>query len=269
MQIIFSPTKSMKILPPQELIRLKWPPRGTYTPPFFPIACGALYDSLEEQGPEGRAAIWGIEDKLLEKAEDDFQNFVLPIQQAPAIFAYNGLQYKNLDAMTLSNDELDFLEEQVFILSGLFGCVKPSSAVRPYRLEMKSRWAIETPEGRFDNLYDYWRPHLQTLFGSGNESILNLASDEYSKALGTEILESPRCYHVHIGEIRPNKEGVPAFRAFSTLAKMGRGRLLRFIAQQKITEPEGLKAYQTEELAFNPELSNEHHLYFTPPTTRP
>lgn len=259
MYILYSPTKTMQSLSAEELASRAWPEKNSYAPPAFPQITGSLYESLEDLSPDERADIWGIKGKLLEKTEEDFIRFAGPQLQTPALFAYNGLQYKYLDAKSLAPCALEHLEKSLCILSGFYGCLNAATPIRPYRLEMKTRWS---PDPACRTLGDYWRPHLERHFSSLEGDILNLASDEYSAALPRELLEHPRMTHVHIGAITENKKGEKKFRAQATLAKMGRGLLLRYIAMAELREPGELKGYTGELLRFDPELSSENHLYF-------
>jgi len=168
-----------------------------------------------------------------------------PAGSRPAAFAFDGDTYVGLEARQFSKDELVFAQEHVWILSGLYGVLRPLDAILPYRLEMGSK--LKTPRGA--SLYDFWgaKP-AQTLKKQltklGSRTLVNLASNEYFSAvdrtaLGAEVLTP-------VFKEKKGKEVV----IVSFSAKRARGAMARFMVRERITEPKGLKDFAEDGYRF-------------------
>ncbi|PSL19110.1 peroxide stress protein YaaA [Shimia abyssi] len=168
----------------------------------------------------------------------------------PAIHAFAGDTYIGLEASSLSQEELDWAQDHLRILSGLYGVLRPMDAIQPYRLEMGSR--LKTRRGT--NLYDYWRAapakalnaQAETL---GADTLVNCASQEYfgavdPKALGLRII-TPVFMEERGGEAK----------IVSFFAKKARGSMARYIIQHRLTDSTGLKDFDTGGYTFNPGMS--------------
>ena len=184
-----------------------------------------------------------------------YQNWDLYSEEvAPAIFMFQGDVYKGLRANELSNKDLDFTQENLRIISGLYGLLKPLDRIFPYRLEMGTK--ITTEAG--NNLYDFWHDKLHKALSSqmeAGEVLVNLASNEYSKALILKKLKNKIVTPV----FKDYKNG--KLKVISFFAKKARGEMVNFIVKNKITDSQDLKLFNQDGYKFASESDNE--LVFT------
>ena len=153
-----------------------------------------------------------------------------------ALFMFKGDVYQGLKADSLTNIELDFAQENLRILSGLYGLLKPKDLIFPYRLEMGTK--LRTKSG--NNLYKFWENRLHQSLQSelkNEEEIINLASEEYSKALQLSKFDNPVITPV----FKDFKNG--KLKVISFYAKKARGEMVNFIIKNKIKNPENLKYF--------------------------
>lgn len=252
MIILFSPTKTMTRRPAPIAPR-------PYTERLFTEESAAVRRAMEEAGPEDRAKIWGIRDKLLAKAEEDFSRFSFERADTPALFAYTGLQYKNLDAPGLSKEAIEFLKPRLYILSALYGLVRADDPVMAYRLEMKSKLEVG---GMTTDLASFWRPSIGRVLAHAEGPILFLCSEEYAQAVPDELRASPRSFQAAFGSIATDKKGARKFRSQATRAKMARGQMLRWIAENQIDDPEDIVSFSSEDLRYEPSLYKNGAFHF-------
>ena len=180
-----------------------------------------------------------------------------------AILAFNGDVYRGLDAASLSETDLNWSQDHLRILSGLYGVLKPLDAIHPYRLEMGSR--LDTSRGK--NLYEFWGSKIsQTLnvdMDGDVRPVLNLASNEYFSAVDKKALKSP----VFDVVFKEEKDGDS--KVLSFYAKFARGLMARWIIQNRITDIPSLKTFNLEGYVFNAGASTEKEFVFTRPQPSP
>jgi cytoplasmic iron level regulating protein YaaA (DUF328/UPF0246 family) len=177
------------------------------------------------------------------------------LNSAPAIFAYIGEAYKALAADNLSEPELTYFSEHLLILSGLYGVLRATDLVEPYRLEMAQRGVA--PEGQ--SLYHFWRNDVEKLLIRSlnkEEGILNLASTEYSDLIQLPKLRD-RMYTPHFFE--QNKD---VLKVVSVYSKQARGTMARWCASQKIAHPLEVKRFRELGYQFSPEKSTANDMVF-------
>ena len=174
-----------------------------------------------------------------------------------AILAFSGEVFNGLKARSLKEDDLRFAQEHVRILSGLYGVLRPLDLILPYRLEMGTK--MKNPGGR--NLYEFWKNIIPTHVASDTGSqdtpvLINLASNEYFKSI------QPGSFPYEI--ITPVfKESYGAgYRNVTVYAKKARGMMLRFIIQNRINNPEYLKAFEEDGYCLNNDLSTQKEWVF-------
>ncbi|MEM7408298.1 MAG: peroxide stress protein YaaA [Pseudomonadota bacterium] len=184
-----------------------------------------------------------------------YHSFELPFTDdnaLPASLAFNGDVYRGLDARTLDADDLNWAQEHLAILSGLFGILRPLDRIQPYRLEMGTR--LKTRRGA--NLYAFWGDRIaksirQRLADHDDGTLVNLASNEYFKAVQAKNLKAPVIECVFEDwKVRPDEGTVIGF-----LAKYARGLMARHIVTERIDRAEGLKDFNRERYAYQPERS--------------
>ena len=231
-----------------------------HTQPQFKAQSQALIEVLRTQSPQQIASLMDLSDALsaLNVARYAAWSPRSTLRNArPAVLAFNGDVYEGLQARTLPVAALEWAQQHMAILSGLYGVLRPLDLLQPYRLEMGTRLA--TPQG--SNLYQFWgssiAQHLnQRLRADTSPVVVNLASQEYFKAVDRKTLKAPVVECV----FEDYKGG--AYKVISFHAKRARGLMARYAIEHRITTPEGLKHFDSEGYAHAPEVSGLDRLVF-------
>lgn len=167
----------------------------------------------------------------------------------PALLAYEGIQYQYMAPQLFTAEQFAYVEAHLRILSGLYGVLRPFDGVTPYRLEMGAR--LKTPFCK--SLYDFWGDGLyRALTADGTDTLVNLASEEYARAVRPWISPPVRWIHVVFGELdgeRLVEKGV--------YVKMARGEMVRFLAERGAETPEAMKDFDRMGYAYAPERSDD------------
>lgn len=174
-----------------------------------------------------------------------------------AILAFNGDVYEGLQAASLSPKQLDWAQEHVVILSGLYGALRPLDLMQPYRLEMGTR--LQTAKG--GNLYEYWGSTIADYLnerqaGAKAPVVVNLASEEYFKSVDLKALKARVVQCV----FQDWKNG--AWKIISFHAKRARGLMARYAIEHKVARPEGLQGFDAEGYAYDAKASSADRLVF-------
>jgi cytoplasmic iron level regulating protein YaaA (DUF328/UPF0246 family) len=193
--------------------------------------------------------LMGISESLARLNAERFRDFGT-MEEKPAALAFAGDTYQGLEAGSLDADEMAFAQDHLRILSGLYGVLRPLDAIQPYRLEMGSR--LKTARGA--SLYDYWGDRIAQALNAqaealGTDTLVNCASQEYFGAVDLSALKLRVITPVFLEE----KNGEAKIVSF--YAKKARGAMARFIIQRRLTNPEGLRDFDTGGYAFRPGLS--------------
>src|SRR5690606_30995240 len=174
----------------------------------------------------------------------------------PAVYAFNGDVYTVLDAYTIPSNKLDKLQEQLRLLSGLYGVLKPLDVIDTYRVEMGTNLTI----GKAKNLYDFWKKTVTESLNnelSENELFINLASKEYSDVIDFKTLKG-----IHITpEFKDYKDG--KLKIISFFAKKARGLMARYIIDHQIMDVEDIKAFDIDGYRYDENLSTSTQWVFT------
>lgn len=204
--------------------------------------------------------IMPVSDKLIDLNYFRYRNFFDQPERA-AIYAFSGDVYQGFAARTLSDKAQDFAQRHVRILSGLYGLLRPLDPIRPYRLEMGTRWAP-----RHTSLVSFWGDKIAreislALGSSANRTVINLASQEYFAAVqsGRQHLEEATIAVIDVDFRRETDKGLK-FVSFD--AKRARGMMARFICDHEIADVEGLKSFDWSGYRFVPEQSTGTSLLF-------
>lgn len=244
MLLLLSPAKSLDYASPI-------PDFDTSTPRF---ADEALTTALAaaKLGPKKLAKLMSISDKLATLNAERYAGFADQEERA-AIYAFSGDVYIGFEAKTLDEPAIGFAQDHVRILSGLYGLLRPLDRIRPYRLEMGTRWA----PGRKKNLYALWDSKVSDalaadLLAEGSDVIINCASKEY-----WHVVEQAPPKGVRIITIDFREDGPKGLTFNSFGAKRARGMMARYMAEHRIGEPEGLKGFDSDGYAFSPEGSDD------------
>ena len=234
---------------------------NTYTQPEFLDDSLELIDQLQGFSPEQVSTLMHISEKLGELNYQRFQDWALPLTLGTAkqcLFAFTGDVYLGLEAKTMSSDELDFAQQHLRILSGLYGLLKPLDLMLPYRLEMGTKLSTE----RGNNLYDFWGTQLTEalnaeLIQEATPCLINLASNEYAKAVKLKTVSA----EVITPVFKDEKNGV--YKIISFYAKKARGLMSRYIINNRITHAEDIKGFDLGGYYYNPELTTSNAWVFT------
>lgn len=251
MLILLSPAKTLDMTPVAT----------EATQPRLLDDTGKLAKVLKKQSQAGLQSLMHISENLAALNYERNQAFSLPFtpeNAKPAGLAFRGDVYQGLEMDTLDPKELDFANQQVRILSGLYGILRPNDLMQAYRLEMGTK--IKSSRGK--NLYEFWGDRItkvinEDLLEGGHDLVLNLASQEYFKSVNTDKLGA-RLLTAHFKEAHNGKYRVVAFNA-----KRARGRMANLITKEGITTAEPLKELVVNDYAFNPELSTENDWVFS------
>ena len=246
MKIIISPAKKMNIDDDIFEYRSK--------PVFFEQA-EEIMNYMKNLSYDECKTIWKCSDKLAQLNYDRVVNMDLNYRLTPALFSYEGIQYQYMGARVLSRDALEYLQDNLRILSGFYGILKPLDGVVPYRLEMQSKFI----NYKNKDLYEYWADKIANSLFEETNLIINLASKEYSKCVEKYLKNSPGTKFITcvFGEIKGDK-----VIEKGTLAKMARGEMVRYLAQNKICDLEGLKRFDKLDYKYSQEKSNEKTYVF-------
>ena len=231
-----------------------------HTQPQFKAQSQALIEVLRTQSPQQIASLMDLSDALsaLNVARYAAWSPRSTLRNArPAVLAFNGDVYEGLQARTLPVADLEWAQQHVAILSGLYGVLRPLDLLQPYRLEMGTRLA--TPQG--SNLYQFWgstlAQHLnQRLRADTSPVVVNLASQEYFKAVDRKTLKAP------VVECVFEDYKGSAYKVISFHAKRARGLMARYAIEHRIATPDGLKHFDSEGYAYAPEASGLNRLVF-------
>ena len=201
---------------------------------------------------EGKA-LWKCNDKLAELNYKRYKDMDLMRRLTPAIIAYEGLQYQHMAPKVLTTRALSYLSDHLRILSGFYGALRPFDGVTPYRLEMQAKLSLNNCK----DLYDFWGDRLYHSLVDDDRIILNLASKEYSQCIEKYITPKDRFITIEFGELVEGK-----VKQKGTISKMARGDMVRFMAENNISDLNGLKDFQELGFAYCKELSSNSKYVF-------
>lgn len=206
---------------------------------------GLTYEELKD--------LWKCSDKIATMNYERIQEMDIYKNLTPAILAFEGIQYQYMAPGVFETEELEYIEKHLRILSGFYGILRPFDGVVPYRLEMGSKLPNYKPK----TLYEYWGSTLAEKLFSESDCIVNLASEEYSKTISRYLQEDIQFVTCVFGEKIEEK-----VIEKGTLAKMARGEMVRFMAENKIENVEDIKKFNYLNYAFAEDLSDEHTYIF-------
>ncbi|TJZ79063.1 peroxide stress protein YaaA [Chitiniphilus eburneus] len=219
-------------------------PTDRHCQPAYLKQSTTLVGLLRKQSPAELAALMHISDPLAVLNVGRFHHWKKPFtpdNARAAVFAFKGDVYEGLDAYSLDDAHFDYLASHLRILSGLYGLLTPFDLIQPYRLEMGTR--LNNPLGT--DLYAWWGDTLARAVNKLKPGIVvNLASEEYFKSVGTARLKARLITPV----FEDFKNG--QYKIISFHAKRARGLMVRYAALHGITDPEALKAFDLEDYAY-------------------
>ena len=231
-----------------------------HTSPLFPKQSAELIDVLREQSPQQIAQLMHLSDELSALNVARYAAWrprATAHNARQAVLAFNGDVYGGLQAASLTAKQLDWLQDHVCILSGLYGVLRPLDRMQPYRLEMGT--PLATDHGA--NLYQFWGTQIAEYLNERAAAdktpvIVNLASQEYFKAVQRKALKA----RVIDCVFEDYKSG--QYKVISFFAKRARGLMARYAAQHRISRPAQLEGFDLEGYAFAPTASSPDRLVF-------
>lgn len=212
-----------------------------------------LKNTLREFKYDDLKNLLSCNDKIAELNYLRYRDMDLERNLTPAILAYEGIQYQYMSPRVFTYDEYEYIENNLRILSGFYGILKPFDGVVSYRLEMQAKLKTDY----CTNLYNYWQDDIYKDLIEDNDVILNLASKEYSKAVEKYLTEDTKFITCTFGTLVKDKVKVKA-----TEAKMARGEMVRYMAVNNIENIQDIKNFNGLEFKYNEELSTEDNYVF-------
>ena len=181
--------------------------------------------------------------------------------KTPAIFAYDGIQYKSISPESISKDGIEFLNDHLRIISGLYGVLRPFDMIDEYRLEMQTKVKINDKA----NLYSFWDGSIsgnisEDLGGEG--IVLNLSSKEYSKTVEKYFDNKKSESKIKLITCTFKVEKAGKLKVESTASKKARGYMVRYIAENKIDDIEGVKTFNIDGFTYSENESTEKEIVF-------
>ena len=243
MKIIVSPAKKMK---PDEYIDVDM------TVPVFVDRAKAIIDYMKSLSFDELKTIWKCNNSVGQEAHDmimgvNFENVM------PAIYAYDGIAFKYIAPSVFENKECEYIQNNLRILSGVYGILKPFDGVVRYRLEMQAKMSFFGSK----NLYDYWSDDIYKELTQNDDIIINLASKEYSKCVESYLDENKTFVTCIFGELCDDK-----ISQKGVYAKMARGEMVRYLAVNDVNDIEGMKNFNGLGYEFSDKHSDDKTFVF-------
>lgn len=227
------------------------------TVPRFAEATGQIARGAARLGAARLASLMKISPKLAALNAERYRAFV-DAPERPALLAFAGDVYAGFEAGSLEMPGFAFAQDHVRILSGLYGLLRPLDAIRPYRLEMGTRWA----PGRAKDLYAFWGDRLaatlvEDMSDSGTDVVLNLASQEYWHAIAGRLPG-----HVRVIDVDFREPGPDGTRFVSFHAKRARGMMARWMCEHRVTDADTMRGFDSDGYRFVADGSTDDRWLF-------
>ena len=243
MKIILSPAKKMK----------KDDDLGFYDLPIFLDKTKEILKCLKSLSKNELKEIWKCNDKITDENIDRLEKMNLERDLTPAILAYDGIAYKYMAPSVFEDSQFSYIQEHLRMLSAFYGVLKPMDGVRPYRLEMQAKLRV----GDYKDLYAYWGDNLYKSIVDESHVIVNLASKEYSKCIEKYLSGGDRYITITFCELVNGK-----LVTKGTYAKMARGEMVRYMAENNISDVEGIKSFNRLGYVYRDDLSSDNEYVF-------
>ena len=250
MRIIISPAKKMNA----DTDSLPWRDLPVFLPRTEQLA-----KTLQAMGYEELKKLWKCNDSIAAVNVERLANMDLHTRLTPALLAYEGIQYQYMAPGVFTDREFDYVQEHLRILSGFYGVLKPFDGVTPYRLEMQAKLKLCGAK----DLYGYWNNCLAEYIVSETDCVINLASKEYGICISNYLPEHVRFITCVFGE---EKEGKVIEKG--TMCKMARGEMVRYMAENQITDAEQIKYFDRLDYRFDEARSDERQFVFIKKATK-
>lgn len=244
MKIIMSPAKNMKIdVNSMEYLGL----------PEYMDLTEKILQWLQNKSMEELQELWCCNDKIAKRNFERVTRMDLYRNLTPAILSYEGIAYQYMAPVVFEDSQFDYVQEHLRIFSAFYGPLKPMDGVTPYRLEMQAKAAIENHR----NLYQFWGDRFYKAVKDEDGVIINLASKEYSHCVERYLSKEDTMITCIFGEMVKGK-----MMQKPTYAKMARGEMVRYMAENKIEVPQDIKNFNRLGFIYREDLSSEKEYVF-------
>ena len=252
----------LTVISPAKTLDFETPPlTEEFTQPSHLRESRKLVKKLQDYSAEDLSSLMGISDKIAALNEQRFKEWKTPFKPGnsrQALFAFKGDVYAGLDAYSMTQENINFAQAHLRILSGLYGVLRPLDLMQPYRLEMGTKIQV----GDNSNLYQFWDNRItddinKDLKTMEHPVLINLASNEYFKSVQAKKLNGD-VITPEFKEFHKNQ-----YRIISFYAKKAWGLMSRFIIDNEITEPEAIKDFNIEGYGYNESLSSGNKWVFS------
>lgn len=244
MRIILSPAKKMNIdtdsLPVAGL-------------PVFLDKTEVILSVLKGKSHAELKKLWGCNDDIARLNFERLENMNLRANLTPAVLSYEGIAYQYMAPAVFEKDHFEYIEKHLRIISAFYGVLKAMDGVTPYRLEMQAKASIDGSK----NLYDYWGDDIYKEVRDDSGIIINLASKEYSKCIEKYMTKDDKYITVTFCEAAGDK-----LVTKGTYAKMARGEMVRYMAENNIEDPAQLQEFDRLGYVFRGDLSSDTEYVF-------
>jgi len=250
MKLVLSPAKSLDFK--SDL------PTTKITESCFLKESERLNKLLKKKSARSLSKLMSISPSLGQLNYERNQEWELPFTKEnarQAMYAFSGDVYRGLNAYTIPKNKLDKVQDTMRIISGLYGVLKPLDLIQPYRLEMGTKF----PVGKNKNLYEFWKKKITTTLNDeleDDELFLNLASNEYFKAIDVKALKVP----VITAVFKDFKNG--EYKMIAIFAKLARGLMTRYIIDTNANTIDDIKGFNYEGYGFSEAMSTDTELVF-------
>lgn len=250
MKLVLSPAKSLDFE--------RTLPTSQYSEALFLEQSLRINKLLKKKSAKSLSKLMSISNDLGQLNYERNQSWQLPFttnNARPAMYAFSGEVYRGFDAYTIPKEKLNNAQNTVRILSGLYGLLKPLDLMQPYRLEMGTKF----PVGVNKSLYAFWNKHIVKALNEeleDGELFLNLASNEYFKAINTKALKVP----VITANFKDFKNG--EYKMIMTFAKQARGLMARYVIDTNAQTVDDIKAFNYQGYNFSETMSSDTELVF-------
>lgn len=244
MRIIISPAKKMNV----DTDSLQW-----IDYPVFLYETEKIHNVLKDMSYDELKELWKCNEKIAKLNEDRLKTYDLRHNLTPAILSYEGIQYQYMAPAVFTDKELEYIQENLRILSGFYGVLRPFDGVIPYRLEMQAKLSVDGSK----DLYAFWDNKIAKEVFKGEDCVINLASKEYSICVSKHIPKGIPFITCVFGE---EKDGKVIEKG--TICKMARGEMVRFMAENNIQNPQDIKAFNRLGFLYSDRYSGENKYVF-------
>jgi uncharacterized protein len=252
MLIVISPAKTLDYATP--------PVIKTHTKPAMLKQSQQLIDNLRRYSALDLAELMKLSMKLAElnfERYHDWRTPFTPKNAKQAVLAMKGDVYTGLDAESLSEEDLDYAQQHLRILSGLYGVLRPLDLMQPYRLEMGTK----LPNAAGKDLYAFWGDQItqainKALKAQGDDILVNLASNEYYKSIKPKQIKG----RIITPQFKEKKDG--EYRMIGIFAKQARGLMSRYLIEHRLEQPEDIKGFRKAGYRFSKQQSKDDQWVF-------